>query len=103
MNNKEEDGNTTLEAIYGKVENHYNKENETKENETKEDETKEDETKEDEPKEDETKEDEKEESNKIFRNKLKKHKNFDKRGQKFNKSKNRNTENKRYETYDNDI
>ncbi len=90
MNKEETDGNATLEAIYGKVEN--NKTNIVKEEidnlqkvEKKED----------------IKEDTDEENNKIFQDKLKKHKNFDKRGQKFNKSKNRNSGNKRYETYDN--
>ncbi len=96
VNNKqeEEDGNATLEAIYGKVQNHnkhikHDEDVEKEENKNKEDENKEEE------------EDSEEENNRIFKDKLKKHKNFDKRGQKFNKSKNRNSGNKRYETYNN--
>jgi hypothetical protein len=47
-------------------------------------------------------EEESEDDEVAYKNKLKKHKNFDKRGQKFNKSKNRASGNKRYETYNND-
>jgi hypothetical protein len=89
----EEDGNATLEAIYGKVEKYEENKN-SKEEEEKKEEEKEEEKK-------DLEEDSEEENNKIFKDKLKKHKNFDKRGQKFNKSKNRNAGNKRYETYNN--
>jgi hypothetical protein len=96
INKKEEeiDGNSTLEEIYGKIQNIKLKEEESeqveeevniKNNEEEKGNT-------------ENEEDE----NVVFKNKLKKHKNFDKRGQKFNKSKNRTSGNKRYETYDND-
>ncbi len=97
MNQKEEkDGNATLEAIYGKIENIKIKEEVDTES-TKKSQQVGEETKEEEESEDDT------ESTEIaYKNKLKKHKNFEKRGQKFNKSKNRASGNKRYETYSND-
>ncbi len=95
MNHKEEDENATLEAIYGKIKNIKIKEEKEEVNTES--------TEKSEQVGEETKEEEEEDENEIaYKNKLKKHKNFEKRGQKFNKSKNRASGNKRYETYSND-
>lgn len=83
-----EDGNAILEEIYGKIENNKEDVKEICEEEVSQKKI--------------CDEDSDEENNRIFKDKLKKHKNFDKRGQKFNKSKNRNYGNKRYETFNND-